>query len=96
MKVEYSARATSDLRKAAMESLGFGQVAAASLEARFREIIAHVAEHLEAASPVLERPGIRVVPLIRYPYKIFYRVFEDRIRVLHIRHAPRRPRTAER
>ncbi len=39
---------------------------------------------------------MHVIPLIRYPYKIFYRVFEDAIRVLHIRHASRRPWTRER
>jgi toxin ParE1/3/4 len=96
MKIEYSKQATGDLRKVAQESLMFGQIAAASVEARFREIIAHVAEHPEAAAPVFERRGIRVIPLVRYPYKIFYRVFIGRIRVLHIRHTSRRPWTKER
>ncbi len=77
MKVEYSKRATGDLRKAAEESRAFGQGNAASVEARFREIIARIAEYPEAAARVTERPGMRVIPLIRYPYKIFYRVIED-------------------
>jgi plasmid stabilization system protein ParE len=34
---------------------------------------------------------VRVVLLIRYPYKIFYRILQDRIRILHIRHTSRRP-----
>jgi toxin ParE1/3/4 len=96
MKVEYSKRAIDDLRKAAEDSRMFGLAAASLVESRFREIIAHIAEHPEAAAPVIERPGMRVIPLIRYPYKIFYRVFEDRIRILHIRHASRRPWTRER
>ncbi|MGO8797680.1 MAG: type II toxin-antitoxin system RelE/ParE family toxin [Roseiarcus sp.] len=96
MKVEYSNQAIDDLRKAAEESRAFGLASAAAAEARFREIIAHLAEHPEAAAPVIERPGMRVIPLIRYPYKIFYRVFEDRIRIPHIRHASRRPWTRER
>ncbi len=33
----------------------------------------------------------RVVPLIRYPYNIFYRASGDRIDILHIRHTSRRP-----
>jgi len=96
MKVEYSRRAIDDLRKAAEESRAFGVAVAESVELRFREIIGRIAEHPEAAAPVIERPGMRVIPLIRYPYKIFYRVFEDRIRILHIRHTSRRPWTRER
>jgi len=72
VKVEYSGQATDDLRKAAKESRAFGQASAAAVEARFREIIAHIAEHPEAAVRVVERPGMRVIPLIRYPYKIFF------------------------
>jgi plasmid stabilization system protein ParE len=71
VKVEYSRRATDDLGKAAEESRAFGQASAASVEARFREIIARIAEHPEAAAQVMERPGMRVIPLVRHPYKIF-------------------------
>jgi toxin ParE1/3/4 len=89
MRVEYSNRATADLRKASADSLKFGD----AVEARIRAVIAHIAEHPDAAERVGERPGVHVVPLIRFPYKIFYRVLEDRIRVLHIRHTSRRPWT---
>jgi plasmid stabilization system protein ParE len=34
---------------------------------------------------------MRVMPLVRYPFKIFYRIVGDTVRVLHIRHAARRP-----
>jgi toxin ParE1/3/4 len=96
MKVEYSKQAIDDLRKAAEESRAFGVATAVSVESRFREIIAHIAEHPEAAALVIERPGTRVIPLIRYPYKIFYRVFHGRVRILHIRHTSRRPWARER
>ena len=96
MKVEYSNRAGADLRKLAANSLVFGGVVATALEARIRGIVAHIAEHPEAAERVAERPGVHVVPLIRYPYKIFYRVLRDRVRVLHIRHTSRRPWTRDR
>jgi plasmid stabilization system protein ParE len=96
MKVEYSKRATSDLRKVSEESRAFGEMVAAAVEERIREIIAHIAEHPEAAARVMERPGMHVIPLIRYPYKIFYRVFEDKIRLLHIRHASRQQWTRDR
>jgi plasmid stabilization system protein ParE len=96
MKVEYSNRAVSDLRKIAADSRPYGDAVAADLQARIRDIVAYIAHHPEAAPPVTERPGMRVMPLIRYPYKIFYRVFEDRVRILHIRHAARRPWTESR
>ena len=96
MKVEYSNRAVVDLRKIASDSRAFGNAVVRAVEARIHEAVAYVAEHPEAAPPVLDRPGMRVMPLIRYPYKIFYRVLQDRIRILHIRHSSRQPWTAER
>jgi toxin ParE1/3/4 len=96
MKVEYSKRATADLRKVSADSRAFGDAIAAAVEKKIRETIAHLADHPEAYAPVAERPGMRVVPLVRYPYKIFYRVRIDGIRILHIRHTSRRPWTKER
>ncbi|MGO9685868.1 MAG: type II toxin-antitoxin system RelE/ParE family toxin [Beijerinckiaceae bacterium] len=96
MRVEYSKRATNDLRRVSEESRAFGEMVAAAVEERIREIVAHIAEHPEAAARVMERPGMYVIPLIRYPYKIFYRVFEGKIRILHIRHASRQQWTRNR
>ena len=36
------------------------------------------------------RPGVRVVPLIRFPYRVFYRVSPEAVEILHFRHARRR------
>jgi toxin ParE1/3/4 len=97
MRVEYSKRATADLGKAAADSRhAFGDAVAAALEARIREIATHIAEHPEGAQAVAGRPGVHVVPLIRYPYRLFYRVLPDRVRILHIRHTSRRSWTADR
>jgi len=96
MKVEYSRRATTDLRKVSADSRAFGDSVAAAVERRIYEIISGVTDHPEAFAQVVERPGMRVVPLVRYPYKIFYRILEDRIRILHIRDTSRRPWTKER
>ncbi len=35
--------------------------------------------------------GHRRVPVLRYPYVIFYRVTKDDLVILHIRHTSRRP-----
>ena len=41
-------------------------------------------------------PDVRVRFIVRYPYKIFYRVRNDVVEIAHIRHTSRRPWTGER
>lgn len=93
MTVEYSGRAISDLAKAAADSRDrFGEHVAVGLEARIRAVVARIEFSPESGSAVPERPGVRVTPLIEYPYRLFYRILEGGgIRVLHIRHTSRRP-----
>jgi plasmid stabilization system protein ParE len=57
MRVEYSKQATANLRKAAADSRPFGEAITAALEARIREVVAHVAAHPESAERVAGRPG---------------------------------------
>ncbi|MBI4093563.1 hypothetical protein HY417_01235 [Candidatus Kaiserbacteria bacterium] len=45
----------------------------------------------EARDNVAQRPGVRVVPLVRYPYKIFYRISDSAVEILYIHHAARLP-----
>jgi toxin ParE1/3/4 len=94
MKVEYSNRAVADLRKISADSRrAFGDRVATALEARIRAVVEHIGREPWIAPEVEQRPGLHVVPLVRYPFKIFYRVFEDRVRIQHIRHTSRRPWT---
>lgn len=57
----------------------------------------HMAETIERRGnfPFLGRttddPGVRVLPLTRYPYLIFYAVLDSTVAVLHIRHGARQP-----
>jgi toxin ParE1/3/4 len=92
MKVEYSRRAVADLRKISADSRrAFGDRVAEALEARTRAVIDRISRDPLSAPKVEQRPGMHVAPLIRYPFGIFYRVFEDRVRIVHIRHTARRP-----
>jgi len=43
-----------------------------------------------------DNPDVRVLFVVRYPYKIFYRVRDDVVEILHIRHTSRRAWTGER
>lgn len=38
-----------------------------------------------------DEPGVRVLPLTRYPYLIFYSVMKGDVVILHIRHGAREP-----
>ena len=58
-------------------------------ETRLRTIVTRIGAWPESAQEVEQRPGIRSVPFIRYPYKILYRILPDRIEVLHIHHSAR-------
>ena len=40
---------------------------------------------------LIDNGGHRRVPVLRYPYLVFYRIEADELFVLHIRHTSRRP-----
>ena len=92
MRVEYSKRAISDLRQIAAYYTRSGNPAvAARIVARIQQVVAQIIRAPLSGRPVVQRPGVRVVLLVNYRYKIFYRVAEDTIRIIHIRHTSRRP-----
>ena len=64
---------------------------AKAIEEGLRHLIDHIRREPNGAPRIEERPGVRVIPLIKYPYKIFYRTTENAVRVLHVRHTSRRP-----
>ena len=91
-KVEFTKRAVKDLRDIAAHShRQFGRRVAAALEQRIRDITIQIGNAPDSAPLVEQRPGMRVLPLLRYPFKIFYRVIGDTVRIVHIRHTARRP-----
>jgi plasmid stabilization system protein ParE len=49
-----------------------------------------------AMCPAIDSAGHRRLPVLRFPYTIFYRIAGDEILILHIRHASRRPIDPER
>lgn len=88
MKIRYTPAAFSD-RERILDYLrersagGARNVAASILEAT-----AQLKDHPESGYRT-NNPDVRVKFLVRYPYKIFYRV-RDEIEILHIRHTSRR------
>ncbi len=61
------------------------------VERRIRDVAARIGRWPESAPRSAEREGVRVMPVGRYFYRIFYRVTHDAVEILHIHHAARQP-----
>jgi toxin ParE1/3/4 len=94
MKLVYSPRALADLDEiATYYSANASPAVAQSIERRFVEVIERICRAPEAAPRVAQRSQVRVVAVVRYPFRIFYRARGDAVDILHIRHTSRRPLT---
>jgi len=92
MKLVYSRRALADLEGiATYYSLNASPATAQSIERRFIAVIERIRLAPESAPRVAQRSRVRVAAVIRYPFRIFYRVRGDTIDILHVRHTSRRP-----
>jgi plasmid stabilization system protein ParE len=89
MKVVYSSAAQADLDDILHYTTRHYPRNLPAVEARIRAVIARIALHPQSARRVDERPGVRVVPVLRYPFRIFYRVDRERVEILHIHHTAR-------
>jgi toxin ParE1/3/4 len=91
MKVVYTEEALRDLDAIADWLIVHYPAVAPIIERRIRSVVAHIARWPESSRRSAKRPSVRVVSLGRYPYKIFYRVTNDTVEILHIHHAARQP-----
>jgi plasmid stabilization system protein ParE len=92
MKLVYSRRALADIDEiATYYSASASPAIAQSIERRLGDVIDRICRVPEAAPRVSQRSRIRVVAVVRYPFRIFYRVRDDTVDILHIRHTSRRP-----
>jgi plasmid stabilization system protein ParE len=55
------------------------------------EAIGRISVWPEMAPAIEKRRQMRALTLVRYPYRIFYRVKPDVVEILHIRHSSRAP-----
>ena len=92
MKLVYSRRTLADLEAIAIYySTHASPTIAASIEQRLVDVIDRISRAPEAAPRVSRRSAVRAVTVVRYPFRIFYRVRSDTVDILHIRHTSRRP-----
>jgi len=91
MKVLYTEEALKDLDAIADWLIVHYPAVAPAVERRIRSAITHITHWPESSRRSAERSGVRVAPLGRYPYKIFYRINDDTVEILHIHHAAQKP-----
>ncbi len=91
MKVVFTAAALQDLDEIADWLAVHYPTIAPAVERRVRMVVARIGRWPESARRSAKRPGVRVVSIGRYPYRIFYRITADTVEILHIHHAARQP-----
>ena len=91
MKLRYSPRAMRDLAEIADYLTARSPKGAASVARRIRKTIDLITGFPGAGRRLEQRPAVRVMPLGRYPYLVFYTLRDDEIVVLHVRHGARKP-----
>jgi plasmid stabilization system protein ParE len=90
MKVRLSKLALSEFEAILTGIRAENPLAAARLEARIRRVFGRIAQFPKGAQEVENRPGIRRVPLVRYPYVIHYGIIDGDVIILRIIDGARR------
>jgi toxin ParE1/3/4 len=89
MRVRYTRAALAELGDIFSYIAQHNRVAAAQVVARVDETAARLARFPQMGTPKY-KPGVRMVPLRRYPFLIFYTVESDEVLILSVRHAARK------
>ena len=88
MRVRYTPAAFFDRERILEYLRERSATGAANVAASIREAVAKLRDH-PLSGYRTDDPDVRMIFVVRYPYKIFYRV-RDAIEILHIRHTSRR------
>jgi toxin ParE1/3/4 len=91
MTVGFTEPALKDFEKIAEKSKRiFGTSVAAELEKWFRLSIERIGATPGLGGRVAGRPGVYSLPLVRYPFRIYYHILTNAVEILHVRHTARR------
>ena len=88
LRLEISARARDDLAEIRAYLHRVDPAAAARVGRHLSTRIKRLASLPDLGS-VTDRPGLRILYPTRYPYRIYYAVLDDAVRILHVRHTSR-------
>jgi len=90
MNVVYAPRALRDLEGIAAYLVGRNPAAVVNVLGAIKSSI-DTLSFFPQIGRLVDNAGHRRVPVMRYPYLIFYRIAGDDLLILHIRHTSRRP-----
>jgi toxin ParE1/3/4 len=90
MRVRYTPEAFADREKIFEYLRERSPSGARHVLASIRDVVRLLGEHPYSGYKTNDRE-VRVKFVVRYPYKIFYRVRNDAVEIVHIRHTSRRP-----
>jgi len=90
VRIRYTVRARADLAEIRSYLMERNPRAAAAVMAAIRQRISWLAD-FPLMAPETDEPGVRGLPLVRYPYRVYYDVAGEEVRILHIRHTRRQP-----
>jgi len=91
MRTRYSPRAIDDLIAIADYLTEQNPTAARAVESKIRSTVDFLAEFSAGGRLLDQRKQVRVMPIARYPYLVFYTVKADEVIILHVRHGARAP-----
>ncbi len=89
MRVVWTAAALADLDEALAYTRQHFPQSVLPFERRVRATVEQIRRWPQSARRVEVHPDLRVAPLVRYPYRIFYRISGDSVEILHVHHAAR-------
>ena len=89
MNIVFTAGALSDLAEVIVYTKENHPSVAVHVEERISLVIDRIRTWPQSGRAVEGRPGVRVVLVVRYPFKIFYRVANEQVEILHIHHTSR-------
>lgn len=90
MRIRYTLRARADLEEIRLYLLERNPRAAVAVLTTIRRRIAWLAD-FPLMAPETDVPGVRALPIVRYPYKVYYEVLGSEVQILHVRHTRRQP-----
>ena len=89
MSLIYSARARRDIEAALALTQSEFPSTLADFRRHFAAMIARISDWPLSGHPIPGRADLRAIPMVRYPYKLVYRVSVSTIEIVHFRHTSR-------
>jgi len=90
MKVRYSTLALAELDAILGELSAVNSSAAQRFSDRIQQVGERIGRFPLGFQEVAERPGVHRVPMVRYPYLIFYKIIAEEVVVLRVIHGARK------